>query len=327
MMKDITKKRVIGDTIFTRSRNIEKLLDIRKIYLKFEGGNPTGTMKDRASYACLKLANRQGYDKAVIASCGNFGASFVDLAKDFNIEVHVYIPEGYHTPRIQDMKRQGGIIHRVSGTYEDLVDLSGREAEENGWFNANPGAGENTTTSMEAYTAISKEIFEELGCAPDVVAVPVGNGTTLAGIYEGFKEIREIGKVNSVPVMVAASTSGGNPVIKCFQEGKRAIEDLDPGEIVETEHNEPLVSWRSFDGQEALDAIWDSNGWATYIKDEELLDFSEILVREEGLLVLPASAASLAALASYAKIVGKSGTYVAVLTGRNHLLGRLCPFL
>ena len=126
-----------------------------------------------------------------------------------------------------------------------------------------------------------------------MVAVPVGNGTTLAGVYKGFKELREVDAAYRVPVMVAASTSGGNPVIKCFQEGKRVIEDLDPGEILETEHNEPLVSWRSLDGQEALDAIWDSSGWATYIKDEELLEFSEILAREEGLLVLPASTASL----------------------------------
>lgn len=319
MLKDILKQQVIGETIFTRSRNIEKLLDISKIYLKFEGGNPTGTMKDRASYACLKLARRQGYKKVVIASCGNFGASFVHLAKDFDMEVHVYIPEAYHTPRIQEMRREGGVLHRAPGTYEDLVELAGRGAEENGWFNANPGAGENTATSLEAYAAISQEIFEDLGSAPDVVAVPVGNGTTLAGVYKGFKELREVDAAYRVPVMVAASTSGGNPVIKCFQEGKRVIEDLDPGEILETEHNEPLVSWRSLDGQEALDAIWDSSGWATYIKDEELLEFSEILAREEGILVLPASTASLAALARYARGVRKTGTYVAVLTGRNHI--------
>jgi threonine synthase len=61
----------IGDTIFTRSRNLEQLLGYSNIYLKFEGGNPTGTMKDRAAYACLKVAKENGYKELALASCGN----------------------------------------------------------------------------------------------------------------------------------------------------------------------------------------------------------------------------------------------------------------
>jgi threonine synthase len=311
----------IGDTIFTRSRNIEKLLDFSQIWLKFEGGNPTGTMKDRAAYACLKLAKKGGFGALAIASCGNFGASFVHLSKIFGIEPNVYVPSQYHTPRIREMERAGGVLHRAPGTYEELVELSGREAEENGWFNANPGVEANTRASMEAYATISKEIFGRLGYAPDVVSVPVGNGTTLAGVHMGFRALRERGEADKVPVMVAASTAGGNPVVGCFLRGLKKIKDLEPSEIAETEHNEPLVSWRSLDGQLALDALWESGGWAAYVSDENMLAFSEILAHEEGLLVLPASASSLAALAEYAK--GQSGekrarSYVAVLTGRRH---------
>lgn len=172
---------------------------------------------------------------------------------------------------------------------------------------------------MEAYATISHEIHERLGYAPDVLSVPVGNGTTIAGIHLGFKKLRNRGETDKVPVMVAASTAGGNPVIKCFFKGMKKIQDLDPSEITETEHNEPLVSWRSLDGQQALEALFDSNGWATYVSDDTLLAFSEILAHEEGLLVLPASASSLAALAEYAKripIEKREKSYVAVLTGR-----------
>ncbi len=311
----------IGDTIFTRSRNIEKLLDFSQIWLKFEGGNPTGTMKDRATYACLKLARKGRFGALAIASCGNFGASFVHLSKIFGIEPHVYVPSQYHTPRIQEMERAGGVLHRAPGTYEELVELAGKEAEENGWFNANPGVDANTKVSMEAYATISQEIFERLGHAPDVVSVPVGNGTTLAGVHLGFKALRERGEADKVPVMVAASTAGGNPVVRCFLRGLKKIKDLKPSEIVETEHNEPLVSWRSLDGQKALDCLWESGGWATYVSDDNLLTFSEILAHEEGLLVLPASASSLAAVAEYAKVSSgekRDRSYVAVLTGRRH---------
>jgi threonine synthase len=308
----------IGDTIFTRSRNIEKLLNLNNIYLKFEGGNPTGTMKDRAAYACLRVAREEGFESFAIASCGNFGASFVYISRIFDMVPHVYIPESYHTPRIAEMEKLGGVIHRVPGTYEDAVMYSAREADERGWFNANPGYEPNKSASMEAYATISYEIFQRLGCAPDYVAVPIGNGTTIAGIHRGFRDLLEENRIVNLPILLGGSTTGGNPVVKCLRERSRTIVNLEPKEIVETDHNEPLVSWISLDGQEALDALWESGGWATYVPDEELLRYSDLLAQEEGLLVLPASCASLAAIVQHAKEKKpeKDRKYVAVLTGR-----------
>jgi threonine synthase len=99
---------------------------------------------------------------------------------------------------------------------------------------------------------------------------------------------------------------------------RRKIRDLDPKGITETEYNEPLVSWRCLDGQEALDALWESDGWAMELPDEDNLHYSEVLSREEGLLVLPASASSLAALVKYSGTADarNDGVHVALLTGR-----------
>jgi threonine synthase len=308
----------IGGTIFARIRNTEKLLDFSKIYVKFEGGNPTGTMKDRASYATLKNANDLGFKVVSFASCGNFGASMVHLSKIFDIEAHVYIPESYHAPRIQEMEKQGGIIHRAPGTYEDLVELSSKEAGENGWYNGNPGTEENSKVSLLAYETIAYEIVDNLDYAPDAVSVSVSNGTCFAGIHQGFKRVMNRGETDKVPVMVAASTPGGNPIIDSFKKGRKKIKDLKPEEITETEHNEPIVNWKSLDGQKALDVLWDSRGYATYVTDELMIAFSQLLKKEEGLCVLPASAASLAGLAEFAKTAAtpKMSTFVAVLTSR-----------
>lgn len=318
MLQEELIRHGIGDTVLTHSRNTEKLLNLNNIFLKFEGGNPTGTMKDRAAYACLKVARERGFDSLAIASCGNFGASFVYMSRIFDMIPHVFIPESYHTPRIVEMERRGGVIHRVSGTYEDAVMYSAREAGERGWFNANPGFEPNKSASIEAYATISYEIYERLGCAPDFVAVPIGNGTTIAGVHRGFKNLLEEDRIGSLPILLGGSTPGGNPVVKCLMEGARTIVNLEPKEIVETDYNEPLVSWICLDGQEALDALWESGGWATYIPDAELLRYSDILAREEGLLVLPASCASLAAIVEYAKEKKpeKDEKYVAVLTAR-----------
>jgi len=278
-------------------------------------------MKDRASYACLKAAKEAGFTEVGIGSCGNFGASVVHIARLFGLTPHVHIPSHYHTPRIAEMERKGGIIHRAPGTYEEVVAESSRVSKERGWYDSNPGVGRNTELSLEAYATISYEIFDKLGDAPDAVAVPVGNGTTIAGVHRGFVNLKRSGKIDHLPAMIAASTTGGNPVVKFFMEGKRTIGDLRPDEITETEHNEPLVSWICLDGQEALDSLWESGGWATYIADEEMLRFSDILAREEGLWVLPASCSSLAALSYYVKEKGveQGKSLVALLTARRGL--------
>ena len=309
----------IGDTIFTRSRNLEQLLGYSNIYLKFEGGNPTGTMKDRAAYACLKLAKEKGYKELVIASCGNFGASFVTLSRIFGITTHVYIPEKYHTLRIAEMEEHGGVIHRSPGTYEEVVAYSTVEAVERGWYNANPGTPENRAASIEAYATIAYEIVARLGRAPDVIAVPTSNGTTITGINHGFQGLKKSEKTHKTPAVIAAGTSGGNPIISSFLAGKRKIEDLKLDEITETAINEPLVSWKSLDGQEALESIWESKGWATNVTDEEMSRYSDILRHEEGLSVLPASCASLAALTYYIKKkrLKKGLDLVSFFTARN----------
>ncbi|TFH14708.1 pyridoxal-phosphate dependent enzyme [Candidatus Bathyarchaeota archaeon] len=320
MFRKEFKEYGIGDTLFARLKNMEKLLDFSKFYVKFEAGNPTGTMKDRASYATLKYAKEKGFSTISVASCGNFGASIVKLSKIFEIVPHVYIPESYHSPRIAEMERMGGIIHRAPGTYEELVDLSGLEAGEQGWYNGNPGTEENSKVSFEAYETIAYEIFDELEYAPDAVSVSVSNGTCFRGVFKGFRKMFRQGKTDKIPVMIAASTTGGNPILSSFNDGRKKIENLSPDAITETPENEPIVSWKSLDGQQALDALWESDGYACAVSDAIMIAFSHLLEKEEGLSVLPASAASVAAMAEYvkARATPKDKCFVSVLTSRKY---------
>ena len=320
MFRKEFKEHGIGDTLFARLKNMEKLLDFSKFYVKFEADNPTGTMKDRASYATLSNAKANGFSTIAVASCGNFGASIVKLSQIFEIVPHVYIPESYHSPRIAEMERMGGIIHRAPGTYEELVDLSAEEAGEQGWYNGNPGTEENSKVSYEAYESIAYEIFDELEYAPDAVSVSVSNGTCFTGIFRGFRRMFRQGKTDKIPVMIAASTAGGNPIITSFHSGKKKIENLEPSAITETSENEPIVNWKSLDGQAALDALWESDGYACALTDDIMIAFSQLLEKEDGLSVLPASAASVAAMVEYVKerATPKDKCFVSVLTSRKH---------
>lgn len=320
MFRKEFKEHGIGDTLFARLKNMEKLLDFSKFYVKFESGNPTGTMKDRASYATLKNAKENDFNTIAVASCGNFGASVVKLSSIFEITPHVYIPESYHSPRITEMERMGGIIHRAPGTYEELVELSAKEAGEQGWYNGNPGTEENSKVSFEAYESIAYEIFDELEYAPDAVSVSVSNGTCFTGVFRGFRKMFRQGMTDKLPVMVAASTDGGNPIISSYNAGKKKIKDLKPDAITETPENEPIVNWKSLDGQPALDALWESNGYACALSDAVMITFSTLFEKEEGLSVLPASAASAAAMADYVKARAspKDKCFVSVLTSRKY---------
>jgi len=322
MVEEIRYMSDVGNTVFVRSKNLEPLIGCERLYLKFEGGNPTGTQKDRATLAILQAATAAGYDEVAIATCGNFGASFAHFGCAMGFEVHIFFPSAYRMGRMKEIQGYGAHVHPVDGSYEATVAKSSEEAESRGWYNANPGMNGNSETSFDAYSAISREIYNSLGRAPAAVSVPVGNGTTFTGIYTGFRRLYDRGVIRHVPAMIAASTTRGNPVVKSFLMNSRVIQDLTQKDIKETTVNEPLVNWHSFDGQAALDALYESKGYAAAASDESMIGFSRLLACEEGLNVLPASTSSLVALRSFVAQRGGGGTFVAVLTGRKFYVPR-----
>lgn len=170
---------------------------------------------------------------------------------------------------------------------------------------------------FQAYGEIAYEIYDELRDAPAVVAMPVSNGTTLAGVHKGFISLYRRGKTSKIPRIVAGSSFGKNPIIQAYLKNLPNCEDLIPEKIHETVVNEPLINWRSIDGDYALEAIKNTNGWGAYASDKNMLLFSKILREKEGLSVLPASTAGLIALLDKHKNEPFSNDrFVVILTGR-----------
>ncbi len=306
----------VGDTSLMRARNIEREIGIRQIYLKFEGGNPTGTQKDRIAFAQAADALRRGFDMLTVATCGNYGVAVAMAASLAGLDCLIYIPETYHTKRIAEMQSLGAQIVRVAGDYENAVQLSREYGAEKEYYDANPG-GDNTVLQLTAYGGIAYEIYDELRDAPAVVAVPVSNGTTLAGIFKGFLSLYRRGKTSRMPRIVAGSSFRKNPIVNAFMTNRAHCEDLNPGKIHETSVNEPLVNWHSIDGNHALDAIRQTGGWASDASDKTMRMFSRIIREREGLQVLPASTAGLVAIVDqHSKCPLPGDRYVVVLTGR-----------
>jgi threonine synthase len=306
----------IGDTDLSRARNIEREVGLRQIYLKFEGGNPTGTQKDRIAFAQAMDALRRGFDAITVATCGNYGVAIALAASMSGLESIIYIPEGYHTKRVQEIMGCGANIVRVPGDYENAVMASRERAESEDIYDANPG-GKNTALQLKTYGQIAYEIYDELRDAPAMVAVPVSNGSTLAGIYKGFVSLYRRGKTSRVPLMVAGSSHGKNPIVRAFMTHAAQCDDLAPSRIRETPVNEPLINWHSSDGDQALEAIRTSGGWAANASDRSMLSFSRMLSNLQGFNVLPASTAGLIAmLEQHKKRPFPGDRYVVILTGR-----------
>lgn len=285
----------VGDTPLVRARNAERETGASQLYLKFEGGNPTGTQKDRIAFAQCMDALRRGYSGITLATCGNYGAACALAAKIAGLRCVVFIPESYHSRRVTEIGELGAELVRTPGDYEQAVAASQAFAEQADLYDANPG-GKNTPLQLKAYGEIAYEIYDELRDAPRIVAVPVSNGTVLAGLYKGFVSLYRRGKTSHIPIMVAGSAYGKNPIVEAFLHQRPTCEDLLPQRIRETPVNEPLISWHAFDGDIALAAIRETQGWARNVTDKRMLQLSKMLREKEGLNVLPAATAGLAAL-------------------------------
>jgi threonine synthase len=307
----------IGDTSMSRSRSLERDYDLRQVYLKFEGDNPTGTQKDRIGFAQVYDALRRGYDTLSLATCGNYGASVALATSLAGLKCNIYIPKNYHTERLGEMESLGANIFRLGDSYEEAVMLSSQAARDNEWYDANPG-GENTSLQITSYSQIAYEIYDQLRDAPKFCAVPVSNGTLLAGIFRGFVSLHKRGKTSRIPRFIAGSSVFKNPIVYSYNKKLEKCVDLNPAMIKETKINEPLINWHSFDGEEALYALYESNGLAFNISDQKMKQMATYLAKRESMKVLPASTAGLLGLlACHQAEPLEPDRFVVILTSKN----------
>lgn len=301
----------IGNTSLRRAPKLEKRLGVRRLHLKLEGDNPSGTHKDRAALIHVLDARKKGYRAVTAVSCGNYGAALAYVCAKLDLGCHIYIPRDFAAPRRAEIEAMGARVVGVDGDYEAALKSSVEDAGRNGWYNANPG-GENKELGVFAYTYIAKEIAQGLGRQPDWVSVPVGNGTLIGGVWQGFRAM------SMKPRMLACSNN--NSAVHGLATG--AKEPVMLPDLRITMINEPLSGNYLTEPDEIVAAVLDSNGSAKEIPDEDLVRTAEMIRSEEGLDVLPAAAASVQGIAL---LESKSHVFVAVVTGRGHSKAESLP--
>ncbi len=298
-------------SLFVRESDIGNNFKKPNLFFKYEGYNPTGTQKDRISEEHVKNAISQEYDTISVATCGNYGVSIAYYANKYGIKAIVGIPSEYSVSRRDEIASYGAELVEEPIKYEEMVDLIRKRAKIHSWYDASPGSV-NSYIDYASYGNIANEIYDSMKNIPDYVSVPVGNGTTLYGIYTGFQNLYKRKLIDKIPKFIANSTINGNPIIYSFLNGFKKIRDLNPGNIKETPIDEPLVAYRSYDGQNALDVLYETHGYALYSTDDEMKNLSTRLMEFYNLSVLPASCS---ALSGALRVINKE-TCVVLLTGK-----------
>lgn len=294
----------IGSTPMQRAQKLEKSLGVRRLHLKLEGGNPSGTHKDRAALIHAIDARMKGFDTLTAVSCGNYGAALAYVCEKLDLRCVIHIPTDFVAPRRAEIERRGASVVDVAGDYEAAMRKSIERASRDRVYNANPGSA-NKELGLFANTYIAKEIAQSLGRQPDWVSVPVGNGTCIGGVWQGFRAM------GMKPRMLGASNN--NSAVHGVASGLK--EELKIPDLRITELNEPLAGNFLTDAEEAISAMTDSNGAGVDVTEDEMVAMAETVRREEGLDVLPASASAVHAIAT---LDSRNHVFVAVITGKGH---------
>jgi threonine synthase len=247
-----------------------------EVWLKWEGANPTGSMKDRGMALAVTRAVERGAPGVVVASTGNTAASAAAYAARAGLRAVVLLPRGaVARGKIAQAVIAGAELRQVEGTFEDAHLEARRLAAEEGLVNVNS----INPDRIEGQSAAAVEIVEQLGgVAPDVVALPYGGGGNTRAFVAGFER-----------------AGAGAPRILAVQAARRAETLASAIRIVRPVHRKQA---------EALAEV-------VTVSDDELLEWWQALARLEGLFCELASAAGVAGVAQ----VRQDGRVVCVLTG------------
>jgi threonine synthase len=275
-----------------------------KIYLKYEGLNPTGSFKDRGMTMAISKALEEGSNAVITASTGNTSASAAAYAARAGMKCVVLIPDGnIALGKLSQAMIHGAQVFAVDGNFDDALNVVrqvGKAAPITIVNSINPYRLQGQKTG-------AFEIIDELGEAPDWHFIPVGNAGNISAYWMGYKEYKALGKSKKLPKMMGWQAAGAAPMVS----GKPI---KDPKTIATAIKIGNPASWET-----AEVAKKESGGEVNAVTDDEILEAYRALAGTEGVFCEPASAASVAGLKKYAAknpaFAASADTVVCVLTG------------
>lgn len=302
-----------GGTPFCRCQKLGDDLGV-DLYVKVEGSNPTGSFKDRGMSVGITKARELGVDTVGCASTGNTSASLAAYAARAGLKCIVLLPSGkVALGKLAQAMFHGAEVISVRGNFDEALEAVTALALEGQLYllnSVNP-------FRLEGQKSIGFEIVDDLGWkSPDRIILPVGNAGNISAIWKGITEFQEAGFITDLPRMTGIQAEGAAPIARAVAQGREDIVPVENPETVAT----AIRIGAPVSAKKALRAIYESDGMAETVTDEEILEAQKLLARREGIGVEPASAASIAGLKKLVESgqIDKGEQIVCIVTG--HLL-------
>ncbi|MGE6674877.1 threonine synthase [Bacillus pumilus] len=289
-----------GNTPLIHLAKLSEKLGI-ELHVKTEGVNPTGSFKDRGMVMAVAKAKEEGNDTVMCASTGNTSAAAAAYAARADMKCIVIIPDGKIAfGKLAQAVMYGAEIIAIDGNFDDALKIVRSICEKSSIALVNSV----NPYRIEGQKTAAFEICEQLGSAPDVLAIPVGNAGNITAYWKGFKEYHEK-KGTGLPVMRGFEAEGAAAIVR-----NEVIEQ--PETVATAIRIGNPASWK-----QAVAAADESNGKIDEVTDEEILHAYQLIAREEGVFAEPGSCASIAGVLKQVKSgeIKPGSKVVAVLTG------------
>ena len=303
-----TPLRVGWSPLYEEDR-LAKLLGLKKLWVKDDGQNPTASLKDRASAMAVAKAKEAGAEIIACSSTGNAASSLAGNAAAAGLKTFIFVPSRAPKGKVAQLMTFGANVISVQGNYEETFELSKKAIDKWGWYNRN--AAINPYLS-EGKKTVALEIMEQLSWqVPDYIAISVGDGCTIAGLWKGLKDLYAIGFIDRLPRLISAQAEGCCPLNRAIATG----EPWHPME--ENTLADSIAVGVPRNADKALMAIRESNGLVVNVSDQEIMDAQKLLGRTCGVFGEPAGVTGTAGVKKLCEqgVIGKNDTVVSVVTG------------
>ena len=299
----------VGNTPLYEEPRLAEMLGLGHLYVKDDGLNPTSSLKDRASAMAVAKAKEAGKDIIACSSTGNAASSLAGNAAAAGMKTYIFVPSRAPKGKVAQLLTFGATVVSVQGNYEETFELSSKAIDRWGWYNRN--AAVNPYLS-EGKKTVSLEICEQLQWkAPDYIAVAVGDGCTIGGVWKGLKDLYAIGFIDKLPRLISCQAEGCCPL-------NRAIEEKAPWHPMEENTlADSIAVGVPRNPDKALQAIEESNGLVVNVSDAEIMAAQKLLGSVCGLFGEPAGVTGTAGVRKLCEmgVLGKDDTVVTMISG------------
>lgn len=279
----------VGMTPFYDSPRLAQALGLRSAFVKDDGKNPTGSLKDRASALIVARATEAGIPVVSTASTGNAAAALAGLGASVqhtSLKTIIFVPATAPEAKIAQLLIYGATVLLVEASYDVAFDLCTQMCEREGWYCRNTGMNPFTA---EGKKTVAFEIAEQCGWdVPDAVVVSVGDGNIIAGVHKGFLDLYRLGWIERIPRLIGVQAEGSSPLVAAWERGESAdrMQPVDAHTIADS-----ISAGVPRDRSKALRAVRETGGAFIAVTDEHIIESIPPLARLTGVFAEPAAAA------------------------------------